>query len=125
MCHLHVMQVLLVSDHLCLYLLLLGPPFFPIILFLSTTLSTEMTGSSLHTQWPLNSQSHGSFLKREQLVFRYGSNSTHYASSTVTVTLKCIKNRPHTICPIENHFITKHRHGTQFPREWKLRVSNN
>jgi hypothetical protein len=38
-------------------LLLLGPPFFPIILFGSTTLLTGMTGTSLHRQWPLTSQS--------------------------------------------------------------------
>jgi hypothetical protein len=30
--------------------------FFPIILFLSTTLSTGMTGISLHMQWTLTSQ---------------------------------------------------------------------
>jgi hypothetical protein len=35
-------------------LLLLSPPLFPIILFLSPTLSTGMTGISLHNQWPLN-----------------------------------------------------------------------
>jgi hypothetical protein len=40
-------------------LLFLGPPFFPIILFLSTALSTGMTGISLHMQWPVTSQSHG------------------------------------------------------------------
>jgi hypothetical protein len=35
---------------------LLGPPFFPIILFGSTTLlSSGMTGISLHMQWPLTS----------------------------------------------------------------------
>jgi hypothetical protein len=34
-------------------LLLLGPLFFLIILFLSTTL---LTGISLHIQWPLTSQ---------------------------------------------------------------------
>jgi hypothetical protein len=34
-------------------LLLLGPPFFPIILLGSTTLLTGMTGISLHVQWPL------------------------------------------------------------------------
>jgi hypothetical protein len=43
-------------------LLLLGPSFFLVILFLSTTLLTKMTGRSLHMQWPLVSQSHGSFL---------------------------------------------------------------
>jgi hypothetical protein len=41
-------------------LLLLGPPFFPIILFWSTTLLTGMTGISLQMQWPLT---HSSFLK--------------------------------------------------------------
>jgi hypothetical protein len=38
---------------------LLGPPFFPIILFGSTTLLTGKTGISLHMQWPLTSQLHG------------------------------------------------------------------
>jgi hypothetical protein len=52
-------------------LLLLGPPFTPIILFGSTTLLTGMTGISLHMKWPLTSQSHGSDSQREQLVFCY------------------------------------------------------
>jgi hypothetical protein len=56
-------------------LFLLGPPFFPIVLFGSTTLLTGMTCNSLHMQWPLTSQFHGSVSQREQLVFRYGSNS--------------------------------------------------
>jgi hypothetical protein len=47
-------------------LLLLGPPFFPIILFGFSTLLTGMTGNSLHMQWPLTSQSHGSVSQREQ-----------------------------------------------------------
>jgi hypothetical protein len=34
--------------------------FFPIILFLYTTLVTGMTGISFHMQWPLTSQSRGS-----------------------------------------------------------------
>jgi hypothetical protein len=42
--------------------------FFPIILLGSTTLLTRMTGISLHMQWPLTSQSHGSVSQREQLV---------------------------------------------------------
>jgi hypothetical protein len=50
-------------------LLLLGPPFFPIILLVSTTLLTGMTGISLHMQWPLTSRSHGSFLKENNCVF--------------------------------------------------------
>jgi hypothetical protein len=45
------------------------PSIFLMILFLSTTLSTEMTGISLHMQWLLTSQSHGSFSQREQLFF--------------------------------------------------------
>jgi hypothetical protein len=57
-------------------LLLQGPPFFPIIHFGSTTLLTGMTGNSLHMQWPLTSQSHGSVSQREHLVFHYRSNST-------------------------------------------------
>jgi hypothetical protein len=44
-------------------LLLLAPPFFPIILFGSTTLLTGMTGNSLHMQWPLTSQLHGLSLR--------------------------------------------------------------
>jgi hypothetical protein len=38
-------------------LLLIGPPFFLMILFGSTTLLTGTTGISLHMQWPLTSQS--------------------------------------------------------------------
>jgi hypothetical protein len=45
---------------------LLGPPFFQIIIFLSTALSTRMTVISLHMQWPLTSQSPGSFLKENK-----------------------------------------------------------
>jgi hypothetical protein len=50
-------------------LLLLGPPFFPIILFWFTALLTRMTSISLHKQWSLTSQSHGSVSQREQLFF--------------------------------------------------------
>jgi hypothetical protein len=57
-------------------LLLLGPPFFLIILFGSTTLLTGMTGISFYMQWPLTSQSHSSVSQREQLFFCWGSNST-------------------------------------------------
>jgi hypothetical protein len=42
---------------------------------LSTALSTWMTGISLHMQWPLTSQLHGSILK-ENNFFCYGSSST-------------------------------------------------
>jgi hypothetical protein len=41
------------GQRLLVPLLLLGPPFFPIILFGSTTLLTRMTGISLHMQWLL------------------------------------------------------------------------
>jgi hypothetical protein len=58
---------------------------FLIILFGSTTLSTSMTGISLHMQWPLTSQLHGSVSEREQLFFCYGSNST---STTPQIFLK-------------------------------------
>jgi hypothetical protein len=53
-----------------------GPPFFPIILFGSTTLSTGISGISLQMQRPVTSQLHGSVSQREHLVFHYGSNST-------------------------------------------------
>jgi hypothetical protein len=44
-------------------------------------LLTRMTGNSLHMQWPLTSQLHGSVSQSEQWVFRYGSNSTpNYAT---------------------------------------------
>jgi hypothetical protein len=45
------------------------PSIFLIILFVSTTLLTRMTGSYLHMQWPLTSQSHGSFLKEINCFF--------------------------------------------------------
>jgi hypothetical protein len=63
-----------------LVLLLLGPLFFQSILFLYTTLLTRMTSISLHMQWPMTSQSHGSFLKENNCWFCYGSNSSlpHY-----------------------------------------------
>jgi hypothetical protein len=41
--------------------LLLGPNFLLIILFLSTTLLTEMTGSSMHMEWLQTTQLHDSF----------------------------------------------------------------
>jgi hypothetical protein len=56
----HLARGLLGGQRPLVPLLLLGPPFFPIILFLSITLLTRMTGISLHTQKPLTSQSHGS-----------------------------------------------------------------
>jgi hypothetical protein len=35
-----------------------GPPFYPIILFVSTTI---LTGVSLYIRWPLTSQVHGGY----------------------------------------------------------------
>jgi hypothetical protein len=50
--------------------------FFQLFFFGSTTLLTGMTSISLHMQWPLTSQLHGSVSPRQQLFFfRYGSNS--------------------------------------------------
>jgi hypothetical protein len=76
-------------------LILLGLPFFPIILFGSTTLLTGMTGISLHMQWPLTSKAHGSFSQREQLVFGYGSNSMpklfHYTFQRQTSRVDFVK----------------------------------
>jgi hypothetical protein len=60
-------------------LLLLGPPFYPNILFGSTTLLIRMTSNYLHMQWPLTSQLHGSVSQIEQLVFCYGSNSMPFS----------------------------------------------
>jgi hypothetical protein len=44
-------------------------PIYPIILFVSSTLLTGMTGISLHLQWPLASLPHGSFLKENNWFF--------------------------------------------------------
>jgi hypothetical protein len=50
--------------------LLLDPPFFPIILFGSTTLLTRMTGTSLHMQLPLTSQSHRPRILAVSVIFQ-------------------------------------------------------
>jgi hypothetical protein len=42
------------------------PTIFLIIIFLSATLLTRMTGISIHVQWPLTSQSNGNFLKENK-----------------------------------------------------------
>jgi hypothetical protein len=66
--------------------LLLGPPFFSDYSFFgSTTLLTGMTGISLHMQWPLTSQLHGSVSQRETLVFllRIKLHATVIITSTV------------------------------------------
>jgi hypothetical protein len=47
---------------------------------LSTTLLTGVTGSSLHMQWPLTLQSHGSFLKENYCCSRYGSKSKYFTT---------------------------------------------
>jgi hypothetical protein len=43
-----------------------------------------MTGISLHMQWPLTSQLHGTVSQREHLAFCYGSNSTPLALDKIT-----------------------------------------
>jgi hypothetical protein len=67
-------------------LLLLGPPFFPIILFGSTTLLPRMTGDSLHMQWPLTSQSHGNVSLREQ-----SGHKNSFRGTTVATKKKLMK----------------------------------
>jgi hypothetical protein len=59
--------------------LLLGPPFFPVILFVSTTLLNGMTGISLHCamQWLLTSQLHGSFFKENKCFFFFAEQTLH------------------------------------------------
>jgi hypothetical protein len=49
--------------------------FFPLFFFLSTTLSTRMTGISLHMQWSLTSQSHGIFSLRVSNLWWFTSQS--------------------------------------------------
>jgi hypothetical protein len=51
-----------------------------------------MAGISLHMQWPLTSQSHGSVSQREQLVFCSGSNSTPVQYDLSMCFLKAIEN---------------------------------
>jgi hypothetical protein len=60
---------LLVSDPLRLYTFSALQFFSFYSCVLSTTLVTGMTGISLHMQWPLTSQLHGSFLKENNLFF--------------------------------------------------------
>jgi hypothetical protein len=50
-------------------LLLLSPPFFPNYYFLVHHPATGMISISLHMQWPLTSQLHGSFLKENNCFF--------------------------------------------------------
>jgi hypothetical protein len=71
------------------FLLLIGPPFFPIIVFMPTALLTGMAGISLHLQWPLTALSYGSFSQREQLFFHYGSNSMPNCRKNVRVVIFC------------------------------------
>jgi hypothetical protein len=58
-----------------------SPPPLPsivwIVFFLSTTLSTGMTGISLHMQWPLTSESHGKSQRnrvKKRIDFRFITN---------------------------------------------------
>jgi hypothetical protein len=53
------------------------PCIFSINLLRSTTLWTGMTGISLHMQWPLTSQSHGSFSQRDGLLLRIKLHVQH------------------------------------------------
>jgi hypothetical protein len=50
-----------------------------------------MTDISLHMQWPLTSQPHGSVSQREQLVFHYGSNSTPTYQKSVSQFSKLLR----------------------------------
>jgi hypothetical protein len=65
------------------------PSSFLIILFLSTTLLTRMTSISLHKQWPLTSQSHGSFSQKSYLIFLFFM----YANELAKVGLCQLRNR--------------------------------
>jgi hypothetical protein len=49
--------------------------FFQILFTCPPHLATGMIGISLHIQWPLTSQSHGSILKENNWFVPYGSNS--------------------------------------------------
>jgi hypothetical protein len=69
-----------VSDPLCLDSSS-AITFLPNFVLVSTSLLMWMTGISLHVQWPLTSQLHGSFSQREQLVSHSGSNSAPSRSS--------------------------------------------
>jgi hypothetical protein len=59
-------------------LLLFGPPFFPIILFGSTTLLTGMTGNPLLMRWPLTSQSVENQVEENQVVERHSVENKLY-----------------------------------------------
>jgi hypothetical protein len=63
-------------------LLLLGPQFFPIILFGSTTLLTGVTGNSLHMQWPLTSYLFKKMLRKKQLKRWYVYSTLLLTSAT-------------------------------------------
>jgi hypothetical protein len=63
------MKMFFLGQILFVPLLLLGPPFFTLIVLVSTTLLTGMTGISLQMQWPLTSQLHGCFLKESNWLF--------------------------------------------------------
>jgi hypothetical protein len=67
---------------------------FRIILFLSTTLLTRMIGIFLHRQWPLTSQSHGSFLKENYCFFVVDQTPRPYPTRILPAqfNLFCCKN---------------------------------
>jgi hypothetical protein len=56
-------------------------------------LLTGMTSNSLHMQWPLTSQLHGSVSLREQF-FCYGSNSTPETTNTYRTYWNTLANCP-------------------------------
>jgi hypothetical protein len=63
-------------------------------------LLTRMTCISLHMQWPLTSQWHGSFSQIEQLVFHYGSNSmpNPYIFIDLSVYVICFRSQMMFFC---------------------------
>jgi hypothetical protein len=71
-------------------LLLLSPSFFSDYSFWvhhPTTLLTGMTGNSLHMQWPLTSQSHGSVSQRQQLFFGMDQTPCPYPTRSLPAQL--------------------------------------
>jgi hypothetical protein len=65
-----------------------------------------MTSISLHMQWPMTSQSHGSLSQREQLVFHYRSNSTPNFENQNIALFKTIKTL-HTLVGLELVFLIR------------------
>jgi hypothetical protein len=67
----------------------------------STTLLSGMTGISLHMQWPLTSQSHGSVSQREQLDFllRTKLQARHWSNISYIGSRLCM-SRSDYVCTI-------------------------